>query len=1119
MSFIQLQIHTAYSLLRSTVKIESLVEKAKTASLSALAITDINVMHGVIPFYKECKKHGIKPIIGLTADILHGEESYPLVLYARNYKGYVNLLKISSAIKTKSPQGLPEKWLKGYADGLLALTPGRDGAIEQALLQEKTDQALQFLHLFQSIFGEKYFYLALQRVKADQETLLNNRLRDFANHHKLQLVATNPVYYLDQNDALAQEALMAIEDGVKLSDESRRRLPSRNFYLKSAQEMFELFEDIPEALENAMNIGSLCNVEIPLNRTLLPKYPVPEKKNAHEYLKEICQKGFQERYKNPPSHYLERLNYELHVIGRMNFSDYFLIVWDFMRYARSKKILTGPGRGSAAGSMVAYVLYITDVDPMKHNLLFERFLNPERISMPDIDIDFPDERRDEVISYVASKYGELHVAQILTFGTFAAKAAIRDCGRVFGLNTKELDTLSKMVPSRLGITIEQALKESKPLRDFYEENECNQRLIQTALKLEGLPRHTSTHAAGVVISDLPLTEVIAIQEGHGGIHLTQFSMDILEEIGLLKMDFLGLRNLTLIDHILTSIHKTTGKKIDIQSIPLNDQATFKLLSRGETTGIFQFESEGMRKVLMQLRPERFEDLVAVNALYRPGPMENIPSFIKRRHGLEKVTYPHPDLKDILESTYGVIVYQEQIMKIASKFAGFSLGEADLLRRAVSKKKRDVLNEQRQHFVMGAIKQGYKEETANEIYDLIVRFADYGFNLSHAVAYSFIAYQLAYLKARFPLQFMASLMTSVIGNEEKISQYVRELKGMGIELLPPSINESAFSFKTENGKIRYSLAAIKGIGGNALREIFQARRQKPFEDLFDFCMRVSSRAINRKVMESLIHSGAFDEFGQDRASLLATLDVAIDHAELVKLDDGQGDLFADSEFTLKPKYVKVEPIDIENKLLFEKAALGFYLSSHPVEPFQDLFTYFGGKPLNEMEKMQDTKALVGVYISEVKTIRTKKGEVMAFLTISDDSGEMEAVIFPNVYKKDPPLYKKGNIVMLQGNMESRNGHKQFIVQQAYSLETLKKWSEEVKAKLFIRIERKLHSKILISKLKNILNQYPGKTSVHLFYEQENRYVRLPVWDWVNPTEHLLERLKSLVGEKNVVLRSQ
>ncbi len=936
MSFIHLHVYSAYSLLTSTASVPELVENAKRKGFSSLALTDRNVMYGAVEFYKLCKKNNLKPIIGLTVDIeseMNEGDTFPLVLLAENDQGYKNLLKISSAVQTKTDHGMPIKWLKHYAEGLIAITPGMEGEIEHYLLAGNERVAKDLIGMFHDIFGNGNFFLSVQNHQLEQEFTLIDKLQLISKELNIPLVATNRVHYLEKEDMFAHECLLAIKNGDKLQDENHEKMESDQFYLKTAREMVESFSEIPEALENTIRIADRCNVNIELNKTYLPTYPTENGMPAEEYLEMLCQKGLNERFSSPKVEYFERLEYELSVINRMKFSNYFLIVWDFMRYARENGILTGPGRGSAAGSLVAYVLYITDVDPIEHHLLFERFLNPDRISMPDIDIDFPDQRRDEVIEYVAKKYGELHVAQIVTFGTLAAKASLRDVGRAFGLNTKELDQLSRLIPAKLGINLKDALKESEPLRRFLNESPLNQRLYHTALKLEGLPRHTSTHAAGVVLSEKQLIELIPIQKGSHHVYLTQYSMEHLEEIGLIKMDFLGLRNLTLLDSILSMIFRKTGKRVDIRTIPLNDQKTFELLTKGETTGIFQLESEGMRKVLIRLQPTRFEDIVAVNALYRPGPMENIPLFIDRKHGKQKVEYPHPDLKPILENTYGVIVYQEQIMQIASKMAGFSLGEADLLRRAVSKKQKEVLDRERNHFVQGALKKGYEVKLANEIYDLIVRFANYGFNRSHAVAYSMIAYQLAYLKANFPLYFMAALMTSAIGNETKLSQYVMETKQREIQVLPPSINKSGYSFQVEQEAIRYSLAAIKGVGAAALRDIFQARKRKKFEDLFDFCIRVSAKAINRKTLESLVHSGSFDEFGEDRAVLLASLDVAIEHAQLFKINDTDQFGLFEEEIVPKPKYVKVDPIRQVDKLTFEKEALGFYLSDHPMSIYE------------------------------------------------------------------------------------------------------------------------------------------------------------------------------------------
>jgi DNA polymerase-3 subunit alpha len=800
----------------------------------------------------------------------------------------------------------------------------------------------------------------------------------------------------------------------------------------------------------------------------------------------------------------------------MKFSNYFLIVWDFMRYAREHGILTGPGRGSAAGSLVAYVLYITDVDPIRHELLFERFLNPERVSMPDIDIDFPDHRRDEVIDYVAKKYGEMHVAQIVTFGTLAAKAALRDVGRAFGLNAKELEYLSKLVPSRLGINLDAAYKESEPLRKFVKDTPLNQRLFETAIKLEGLPRHTSTHAAGVVISEKQLVELVPIQRGSGDVFLTQYSMEYLEEIGLLKMDFLGLRNLSLIETILSSISRDTGRKLDIRQVPLQDANTFDLLARGETTGIFQLESEGMRKVLTRLKPSRFEDIVAVNALYRPGPMENIPLYIDRKHGRAPVDYPHADLESILANTYGVIVYQEQIMQIASKMAGFSLGEADLLRRAVGKKQKEVLDKERYHFVQGALKKGYTEGLANEIYDLIVRFANYGFNRSHAVAYSMIAYQLAFLKANFPVHFMAGLLTSAIGNDTKIAQYIMETRQKEINVLPPSINQSKYSFQVEGNGIRYSLAAIKNVGAATLKEIFKVRKRKRFEDLFDFCIRISSKAVNRKTLEYLVHSGAFDEFGEDRAVLLSSLDVAIEHAQIFKPDDDEQFALFEDDMIPKPKYVQVDPISLENKLTFEKEALGFYLSDHPISIYEKRLKLSGALLLYQLSPIVK-KAAAGVYISAMKSIRTKKGDSMAFLTVSDSSGEMEAVVFPNVYKRFQVLLKQGSFVLLEGKLEEREGQLQFIIQQVFDLEHWLQSNSKKQAVLYLKVSAGMKDEASLKKINQLLKENKGNASVIIHYEDSRKTIRLGDEYRVKPEENVLQILRNILGSENVVLK--
>ncbi len=1118
MAFIHLHVYSAYSLLSSTATVKDLVSDAKEKGFSTIALTDKNVMYGAMAFYKECLKQSIKPILGLTVDIINeinDTNASPLVLLAENSAGFQNLLKITSVIQTKSPHGIPIKWLKHYAEGLIAMTPGLEGEIENSLVDGELDKAKQIAELYLGIFGSGNFFLSIQNHGIAKEEQLIPLLTQFAESVGVPLVATNQVFYLAKEDAFAHECLLAIKSGTKLQDENREHPETNEYYLKDAAEMVEIFSALPDALENTLKIARRCQIAFDLQQKRLPKYPLSDGVKASTLLAEICLAGFKERYPEPTKLHEIRLQYELSIINKMEFSDYFLIVWDFMKYAKEHGILTGPGRGSAAGSMVAYVLQITDVDPISHNLLFERFLNPERISMPDIDIDFPDYRREEVIQYVAKKYGSLHVAQIITFGTFAAKAAIKDIGRVFGFNPKELDMLSSFIPSKLGITLTDAYKESSSLRKFVDEKDLHLRLFDTAKRVEGLPRHTSVHAAGVVISEQPLVQTIPIQNGHNDVYLTQYSMEHLEDVGLLKMDFLGLRNLSLIDAILTSIYRKNGTKLDIRKIPLDDFPTFELLGKGNTTGVFQLESEGMRKVLTQLMPSSFEDIVAVNALYRPGPMENIPSYINRKHGREQIQYPHPDLEPILKNTYGVIIYQEQIIQIAASLAGFSLGEADLLRRAVSKKQKQVLDKERTHFVRGALKNNYSEQTANEIYDLIVKFANYGFNRSHAVAYSMIAYQLAYLKAQYPLNFMASLLTSAIGNETKVVQYIRELKQMGIKLLPPSINLSHHSFEVEKGAIRYSLASIRGVGVNALKEIFNKRRRQPFNDLFDFCMRINSKAINRKTLEALVHSGSFDEFGQDRAVLLATLDVAMEHAQLVRPEESsQIDLFPEDDYHIKPKYVEVDSLRIEDKLTFEKEVLGFFLSDHPINAYEKDLLASGARLLTDLQPgNQHVKA--GVYISEVKKIRTKKGDAMAFLSISDQTEEMEAVVFPIVFKRLTNLFQQGGMLLIEGKIEERSGKKQFIINSGQEFSTF--LSKKIKRTLYIKLETSHQGVEHLQQLKSIVRDHPGDTKVILYYEGLEKTVLLSEDDRVDCSKILIKKLNEFLGEVNVIVK--
>ncbi|GGJ72543.1 DNA polymerase-3 subunit alpha [Anoxybacillus voinovskiensis] len=1101
MAFVHLHVRSGYSLLNGTAKINDLVKKASDLRFHALALTDENVLYGAIPFYKECQKYGIKPIIGMVALVKLEEKGYPLVLLAKNDIGYRHLLKISSAIQTKAQDGIPEKWLRHYREGLIALTPGNDGQIETLLAQNGWEKAREVADTYKRLFTSD-FYIAIQR-HGKEETWQRELIR-LSKEANIPLVATNNVHYLEKEDAFVHECLLAIQRGTKIHEEGKR-LESGEYYLKSAEEMASLFADIPEAIANTEKIAAQCHIDIRVGERKLPKYPVPNNENAHDYLRKLCFEGLQERLASPSPVYVERLEYELEMIKKMNFSDYFLIVWDFMNFARKQGIMTGPGRGSAAGSLVAYTLYITNVDPIPYGLLFERFLNPARVSMPDIDIDFPDDRRDEVIQYVAKKYGTQHVAQIITFGTFGARAALRDVARAMGVTAKEVEQLLKYLPHKLGVTLQEAYDDVPAFRKEVHASERMHQLFMTALRLEGLPRHTSTHAAGVVISEQPLSDIVPLQQGHGDIYLTQYAMDVLEQLGLLKMDFLGLRTLTLIGNIQKLVQQKTKQSVDLTNIPLDDKKTYELLSNGDTSGIFQLESEGIKQVLRQLKPSQFEDIVAVNALYRPGPMEFIPVYIRRKHGEEAVTYLHEDLKPILQSTYGVLIYQEQIMHIAAKMAGFSLGEADLLRRAVGKKKKEILDEKRTHFVNGCIERGYSETIAHELYDAIVRFANYGFNRSHAVAYSLLAYQLAYLKAHYPFYFYAALLTSAIGDEKKLAEYMQEMRKRRIPLLPPSINRSYYSFAIEDGHIRFSLAGIKHVGAIAVKAIVDERKKRPFSDLFDFCVRLSKKTVNRKTIESLILAGCFDEFGVERSVLLATLDAALEHADLMGPYIGE-DIFA-SEFSFKPKYVEAPPLSLEEKLAHEKELLGVYVSPHPISAKIERLQAAGATSIADaLKERSDQYVRVGAYVVSERKTRTKNGEEMAFFTISDESEEIEAVAFPAAYRHYQSLLKRGEIVLLEGKVETRGGNGKIIIKNVTAL------SEET---LFIKICP--HHIPKLASLKQLLQRYRGTVPVVLYYEHERKTVKLSPDYYVNASSKCVMELKTLIGGPYVVVK--
>ncbi|WP_416827696.1 DNA polymerase III subunit alpha [Ectobacillus polymachus] len=1114
MEFVHLQCQTVYSLLKSTCTINKLVQRAKCLGMKALAITDENVMYGVIPFYKACIREEIQPIIGLTAFVLEEESSYPLILLAENETGYHNLLKISSTIMTKSKTGIPKKWISHYADGLIAISPGRKGEIEQYVLQQNENKAREAIRSFKSIFPK--FYVSLQNHHSPEEELLLARLLVLSKEEDVPVVATNDVRYLDKEDSIVHECLLSIENGTKITDPSRPRYDSNEYELASAEEMIDRFSSVPEAISNSIEIASMCKVNIPFHQNRLPTFPISTDETSDTFLHRICEEGLHKRYQVVTNIHRKRLEHELHIISNMGFSDYFLIVWDFMKYAHSHGIITGPGRGSAAGSLVAYILEITDIDPIAYDLLFERFLNPQRVTLPDIDIDFPDVRRDEMIRYVSEKYGDHHVAQIVTFGTLAAKAAIRDVARTYGLPPKEVDYLAKLIPSRSGITLEEAYNESEPLRKHIQSSPLFEQIYTIAIKVEGLPRHTSVHAAGIIMSDMPLTDHVAIQEGHI-VYITQYPAEVLEELGLLKMDFLGLRNLTILDQIQKLIQESKGVEIDYRQIPLHDRRTFALLSKGDTTGVFQLESAGMRNVLRSLKPTEFEDIVAVNALYRPGPMEQIPLFIDSKYGRHPIQYLHKDLEPILSRTYGVIVYQEQIMQIASVMAGFSLGEADLLRRAVSKKNHDILDKERDHFVTGCIQNGYEEKVAHAVYDYIVRFANYGFNRSHAVAYSMIAYQLAYIKANYPLEFMTALLSSVIGSEDKIVQYVQETKRKGIRILPPSILNSSFSFQVEGEAIRYSLVALRNIGVATVKEILDERQKRPFTDLFDFCIRLPNRVVTRKIVETLICSGCFDDFQVDRASLLASIETALDYVELVKPNDGsQMDMLLDEDLVPKPQYVQVEPIPFMEKLKLEKEIIGLYVSSYPTFVYEELIQRLRIPTLKDVLTKNQKYVRSIVFLSNVRVIRTKKLQKMAFLTICDEGEELEAVMFPDTYLQFASLLKEESIMLIVGNISFRNNRKQWIMEGIYPLANAEEYKRYEHTSVYIKLPSKQETAIA-KHVRKIIYRHPGYSNVFIYYEKEHKMVQLSYIYSVHPDEGCLQELRNIVGQENVVCK--
>ncbi|MGG1877196.1 DNA polymerase III subunit alpha [Paenibacillus cisolokensis] len=1190
-SFVHLHVHSEYSLLDGAARIGDLVREAAALGMKSLALTDHGVMYGAVPFYKACLEHGIKPIIGCEAYITAGSRKergsrkdqpiYHLILLAKNNTGYRNLMKLISIGHLEGFHYKPRidmEALAAHREGIVCLSACLGGEVPQHLLHGREAEAKAAALRYQAIFGSD-FYLELQDHGMPEQKRVNPQLIALGRELGIALVATNDVHYLTAADAEVQDVLICIGTGKTVQDENRLQMTTNQLYLKSAEEMGRLFPHVPEAMENTLLIAEQCNVELKFGQSILPEYrPLPEGKSASDYLRELCYAGLKERYEGSErwaseelrSELEQRLAYELGVIDSMGFSDYFLIVWDFIAYAHRHHIAVGPGRGSSAGSLVAYTLRITNVDPMKYRLLFERFLNPERVTMPDIDIDFSDERRDEVIDYVVQKYGREHVAQIITFGTMAARAAVRDVGRALNVPFGDVDKTAKLIPGHLGISIARALEESPQLKEQYDTNRRIRELIDMAMKVEGMPRHASTHAAGVVISRDPLTDAVPLQEGSETTALTQYSMEHLEAIGLLKMDFLGLRTLSIIERTMRWIAELTGAAPDFGTVPDDDSRTYEMLGRGETIGVFQLESPGMRRVLKELKPSSFEDIVSVNALYRPGPMEFIPKFIQAKHGLIEPDYPHEDLIPILADTYGIIVYQEQIMQIASKMAGFSLGEADLLRRAVSKKKREVLDRERSHFVSGSVGLGYTEEEANRVYDMIVRFADYGFPRAHAAAYGVLAFQTAYLKAHYPVPFMASMLTAVMGSHRKVAEYVVEARRMNIDVMPPDVNESGAYFTPVSlerseaegadrpAGIRFGLAAIKNVGTQAVETIVETRKDKPYESLVDFCRRVDLRVCNKRVIESLIQAGAFDTLPGHRAQLVAMLDETVEAALKWKKerDDLQIQLF---DFVETPnweiEYPDIPPYSAGQQLEFERELLGMYLSGHPLDGYEEVLEQTGADRLMDLHEGEDESLVtVAAMVVSLKTITTKQGKAMAFMQCEDQIERSEVVLFPEVWKRSAHLIEKGALLAIRAKLQHQDEGFKLLAEEVAQLspESLQQLARRGKTRrtgaaakppaagsaapraaegsaagaagrarteqrVFVKITADAEKPELLTQLKRLLQEHPGPVATVLFYERSQKVLALSEAYRIKPSPELFGHIERMFGADTVKVR--
>ena len=1183
--FVHLHLHTEYSLLDGSGKIKKLMSQAKDLGMKSIAITDHGVMYGLVDFFKAAEENGIKAILGcevyVVAKSRHIKQpdkenaTHHLVLLVKNETGYENLMKIVSVASIEGFYYKPRidhDYLREHSEGLIALSACLGGEVQSYLLKENYEKAKDVALLYKDIFKDG-FYIELQNHGMEEQQKVNELNIKLSEETGIPLVATNDVHYIKREDSKSHDVLMCIQTAKTIDDPNRRRYPSDQFYLKSAEEMWDMFSYIPEALENTVKIAEECNFEYKFHESKLPRFPLEEGQDPYEYLKDTCYKGLIERYdvfdslrekelnyeevnkivdnSKEAKEYVDRLEYELGVINQMGYVDYFLIVWDFIKFSYDNGIPTGPGRGSAAGSIVAYTLGITKIDPIKYSLIFERFLNPERVSMPDIDSDFCYERRQEVIDYVVDKYGKECVSQIITFGTMAARLCIRDVGRAMNYSYTEVDKIAKMIPTMLGITIEKALDINPELKAAYDGDERVKNLIDVSMDLEGLPRHSSTHAAGVVIASKPLVEYVPLQKNDEMI-VTQFGMTTLEELGLLKMDFLGLRTLTVMNDAINMVKENRGIDIDLDKIDMEDQEVYKMIGEGNTAGVFQLESAGMTSFMKELKPDSLEDIIAGISLYRPGPMAEIPRYIECKRNPDKVKYETPELEEILNVTYGVMVYQEQVMEIVRKLAGYSMGRSDMVRRAMSKKKHKVMEEERKNFihgivengevvVPGCIRNGISEEIANKIFDNMMDFASYAFNKSHAAAYAVVGYQTAYLMKYYPVEMLAAMMNSIMSISEKVAHYIGIAESLGIQVLPPDINESYSKFTVNGDKIRFGLSAVRNVGSNVVEGIVKARKNRgKFESLVDFINKMEPSSLNKRAVECLIKAGAMDGFKVFRSKMLAVHEKLIENISSDKRRniDGQISLFGATEELKNPevRYPEIKEFDKRNLLAMEKEMTGLYITGHPLDDYVKSLKVQTTNEISEVYSSSETldtnetdeiitgieifnkgnslhdndRVIFGGILSSVNQKITRNNAIMAFLTLEDLTGSIEVIVFPKTLESVKPLCVTDSLVVVKGRLSIKEDEAPKLICE--SIEPLEKINS---SKLYLRLEDSEKAKQFNLYLKELLTEdRKGDTPIYFYASKENKKFRAPRDRWISLESDIKEILIEKLGEENV-----